>query len=64
MNKCIIELEDAPEGVQYTVIISNPADPTSPSHQFAAALNKFPEMLTEFMQTCVNRLSETKCGES
>jgi len=59
MSKFTIEINDTAEGVEYTGTVDDPVNPGSPTHQFAAALRKFPEMLPEFMQTAINKLGES-----
>lgn len=59
MSKFTIEINDTAEGVEYTGTVDDPVNPGSPTHQFAAALRKFPELLPEFMQTAINKLGES-----
>lgn len=59
MSKFTIEIADTSEGVEYTGTVDDPVNPNSPTHQFAAALRKFPDLLPEFMQAAINKLGET-----
>lgn len=59
MNKFTLTITDSDNGVEFEGVISQPADATSPAHQFAAGLAKHPEMLTPFMQSVINKLGET-----
>ena len=59
MSKFTLEITDNEQGVEYTGTVSEPVNPSSPCHQFAAALRKFPDLLPEFMQAAINKLGET-----
>lgn len=64
MSKFTLEINDTPEGVEYTGTVDDPVNPSSPCHQFAAALRKFPDLLPEFMQSAINKLGETSVSEA
>ena len=59
MSKFNLEINDTAEGIEYTGTVDEPVNPNSPSHQFAAALRKFPDLLPEFMQSAINKLGES-----
>ena len=64
MSKFTLEITDTAEGVEYTGTVSEPVNPSSPTHQFAAALRAFPDLLPEFMQAAINKLGETPVAEA
>ena len=63
MSKFNLEINDTADGIEYTGTVDDPVNPNSPSHQFAAALRKFPDLLPEFMQAAINKLGETPVSE-